>query len=341
MIIAVPKEIFNDETRVAATPETVKKFVALGYDVHVQSDAGSESGFHDEAYRQAGAKIVASAKEVYKSANIVIKINAPLDNEISLLKKNCNIIGLFPSAPSSALAKKKVTCFALNRIPRISRAQDMDVLSSQSNLAGYKAALVAMNILNRAVPFMITAAGTIPPAKVFVVGVGVAGLQAIATAKRLGAQVVASDIRPEVKEQVESLGAKFLDNENPTAFLNQLKNSDIVITTVSIPHQKAPLLITEEMIARMKSNAVIIDMAVDSGGNVEGSATQKNVNHFGVTVIGLSNPAALLPYSASELFARNVYNFVQTFFNPSSQIIPDSDDEILKAVCLMKNGENL
>ena len=345
MIIAVPKEILTNETRVAATPETIKKFTTLGFEVHIQSDAGSESGFNDDDYRQAGAKIISSAKEVYKSADIILKINAPQPKEISLMKNGCAIVALFPlesrTALKSDLAKKQASCFALNLIPRISRAQNMDVLSSQSNLAGYKAALVGINSFNRAVPFMITAAGTIPPAKVFVVGVGVAGLQAIATAKRLGAQVVASDVRVEVKEQVESLGGKYLKNENPQDFLNQLKQSDIVITTAQIPDKKAPRLISKDMIKQMKKNSVLVDMAVDSGGNIEGSDAGKIVRLFDVSIIGLSNGAALLPYSASELFARNIYNFVQTFFKPVAQNPTDFNDEILKAVCFMKNGDLL
>ena len=368
MIISIPKEIGAGETRVAATPETVKKMNDWGYDIKIEKDAGRAAGFSDEEYIKAGAQVLSSPQDVYETADIILKIRAPEESESKFLKPGQIIIADFQALACpekiKEFAKLKTTCFALDLMPRISRAQSMDILSSQSNLAGYKAVLNAVNLLDKAVPMMMTAAGTIAPAKVLVLGAGVAGLQAIATAKRLGAQVFASDVRPGVKEQVESLGGRFLDIEaeagsetaggyaketsedykkrQAAAVAEQLKKTDIAITTALIPGRKAPRLITAAMLKDMPAGAVIIDMAAGSGGNVDGSVNGETVKKHGVTIQGNSNLAAELPQSASSLFARNIYNFLTPMYNVERrQIEFNYADELIKATCICRDGQIL
>ena len=303
MIISIPRERRNGETRVAATPETVRRYVSLGFAVRVEQNAGRLSGFPDETYRQAGAEIVADTAALWKGASLILKIWAPQPEEDVYLSPGQTIVANFQALDNreraAIFAARQTTCFALELIPRISRAQSMDILTSQSNLAGYKAVLKGVNMLDRALPMMMTAAGTVPPARVLILGAGVAGLQAIATAKRLGAQVYAADVRPSVKEQVESLGARFVDVENDENFednggyagetsaayqkrqqkavAEQLAKTDLAVTTALIPGKPAPRLISAEMLRNMPEGSVIVDMAAAAGGNVEGSQDNQHV----------------------------------------------------------------
>lgn len=365
MIIAAVKEIRAGEKRVAATPETVKKLVGMGFSFRIEKDAGLSAGFTNEDYLSAGAEICNSAKETYKGAELVFKIWAPLPEENKFLSAGQTIIANFNSYANRSqiekLAALGLQCFALELLPRISRAQSMDILSSQSNLAGYKAVIEAVSRLNKAVPMMMTAAGTIAPAKVLVLGAGVAGLQAVATAKRLGAQVFASDVRPQVKEQVESLGGRFVEvksDENfetvggyaketsedykkkqSEAVAEQLKKTDIAVTTALIPGKKAPRLITAAMLKEMPRGAVVVDMAAESGGNVEGSKNNETVEINGITIIGNSNLAAEIPYSASQLFAKNVFNFITPMYEAEQKtIIFNYTDELIHNTCICKDG---
>lgn len=365
MILAAVRELKPGEKRVAATPEVVKKLVAMGFTFRIEKNAGLDAGFSNEDYLNAGGIICNSAKETYKEADIILKIWAPLPEENKLLKSGQTIIANFSSYTNrkqiEKLAALGLQCFALELMPRISRAQSMDILSSQSNLAGYKAVTEAVNHLNKAVPMMMTAAGTIAPAKILILGAGVAGLQAIATAKRLGAQVFASDVRPQVKEQVESLGGRFLEVKTDESFetaggyaketsaeykkkqseavANQLKVTDIAITTALIPGKKAPLLITAEMIKNMPRGAVIVDLATEAGGNVEGSQNNAVIDINGVTIIGNSNLAAEIPYSASRLFANNIFNFLSPMYEAEQKtIIFNYTDELIHDTCICKDG---
>lgn len=368
MIIAIPREITPGETRVAATPDIIKKYIIWGFVVRVEHQAGLAAGFSDEDYKNAGAELKETAAAVYSGAHLILKIWAPLPQEDSFLNGGQTIIANFQALSHPArikeISKLGVTCFALDMLPRLSRAQSMDILSSQSNLAGYKAVIEAVNLLPQAIPLLMTAAGTISPAKVLVLGAGVAGLQAIATAKRLGAQVFASDVRPAVKEQIESLGGKFLDIESGENFetkdgyasatskeyqllqqqavAEQLTKTSIAITTALIPGQKAPLLIRKCMIDRMPRGSVIVDMASAFGGNVEGSVNNQTVEINGIKIIGNSNLAAGLPNSASRLFAQNIYNFLAPFYHSESrQIVFNYDDELIAKTCVARNGEML
>lgn len=366
MLIAVPKEIKSGETRVAATPDIVRKYKFMGLDVHVQSGAGEASGFSDQDYRNAGAEIKKTAEDTYKKANIILKIWAPEASEDHYLKSGMAIFANFQALTNRGrivtFAHLGLTCFALELMPRISRAQSMDILSSQSNLAGYKAVLEAVNHLSAAVPMMMTAAGTIAPAKALILGAGVAGLQAIATAKRLGAVVYASDVRPQVKEQIESLGGKFVEvksdenfetsggyaketsadykHKQQEAVAEQLAKTNFAVTTALIPGLPAPRLITKAMLSAMPANSVVIDMAAASGGNVEGSQDNKTIVINGVTVIGNSNLAAQLPASASPLFAKNIFNFLETMYDKEAKKLDyHFEDELIKGTCLCYNGQ--
>ncbi len=367
MIIAVPAERTIEETRVAATPETVKKYTAWGFEVRVEKDAGNHAGFADGDYQRTGAKIVATPQELYQHADIILKINAPLPEEIQYLTSGQIIIANFQAlahpAQIKTLADKGLVCMALDMLPRISRAQSMDILSSQSNLSGYAAIIEAASRLNKAIPLMMTAAGTVPPAKVLILGAGVAGLQAIATAKRLGAQVYAFDVRPQVKEQVESLGAKFIEvnqehfetsggyasetsleyqKQQHAAITAQLATTDIVISTALIPGKKAPILITEDMRKQMPDGAVIVDMAAASGGNVEGTVNGQSIKIGNLEIIGNSNPARLIPATASKLFANNIYNFLASqYHTDSNRIAFNFKDELVNKVCVAQNGKIL
>ncbi|MDY4842130.1 MAG: Re/Si-specific NAD(P)(+) transhydrogenase subunit alpha [Alphaproteobacteria bacterium] len=366
MIIALPKETTPHEKRVALTPEIVSRLIAWGYQVRVEKNAGTAAGFSDKDYHSAGAEIASDAAKTYAGANIVCKIWAPLPTEDKYLKKGMTVIANFQTLDNTKRTDKfaalGLTCFALEMIPRISRAQSMDILSSQSNLAGYKAVIEAVNRLDKAVPMLMTAAGTIPPAKVLILGAGVAGLQAVATAKRLGAQVYASDVRPQVKEQVESLGGRFLEIPNDEnaenaggyaketsenyrkkqklAVSEQLPKTDILITTALVPGKAAPRLIDKEMLALMPSGSIAIDMAASAGGNIEGSAEGKETEISGVRILGASNLASELPNTASRLFANNIYNFLNAMYDSRQhKIVFRFEDELVNKTCICKDGE--
>lgn len=365
MKIAVLKERAAGESRVAATPETVKKFIGLGNEVAVEKGAGETASITDEAYAEAGASVGAAAATV-KGADIVLGIQAPDVAKLKGAKDGAWVAALFDPFGQKdvidAYAKAGFEALSMEFMPRITRAQSMDVLSSQSNLAGYKAVLSAADTYGRAFPMMMTAAGTVNAAKCFIMGVGVAGLQAIATARRLGAQVSATDVRSATKEQIESLGAKAIfveevegiEGEGSGGYATEMSDEykaaqaklvsehiakqDIVITTALIPGRAAPVLITDEQIATMKPGSVIFDLAVAQGGNVEGSAPDKTVEKHGVKIIGFSNTAAHLAADASALFARNHFNFLSAFWDKEAGK-PELDEEIGDAIRLTKGGE--
>jgi len=367
MRLAVPKETREGETRVAATPESVKKFKGLGLEIVVEAGAGSGAKISDADYTAAGAMIAPDAASTFKDADIVLKVRGPSAPEISQLKSGAVLAALLaPHAEGDAiqaLAGQGVTAFAMELLPRISRAQSMDVLSSQANLAGYKAVIDAAAAYGRAMPMMMTAAGTIAPARVLVMGVGVAGLQAIATAKRLGAIVSATDVRPATKEQVESLGGTFvavMDEEFKNAqtaagyakpmsaeyqakqaalIAETIKKQDIVITTALIPGRKAPILVSEEMIASMKPGSVIMDLAASAGGNTPLSKPDQVVEAHGVTIMGPSNLPGALSGDASSLYARNLFNFVSLIVDKKSGALNiDWNDEIVKGSAVTRDG---
>jgi H+-translocating NAD(P) transhydrogenase subunit alpha len=368
MLIGVPAEIRAGETRVAATPETVKKLAGKN-EVRVQAAAGSASSIRDADYEAAGARIVGSAAEAWE-AQIVLKVRAPTDAELEHAKTDSVLIGLldpFNAQGLSALAQRRVTGFALEWLPRISRAQSMDVLSSQANIAGYKAVVLAAAEIGRFFPMLMTAAGTVKAARILILGAGVAGLQAIATAKRLGAVIEASDVRPAVKEQVESLGAKFLDvpyltdeerdiaqgvggyaRPMPADWIRRqaelvherATQADVVITTALIPGRPAPRLIREETVKAMKPGAVIVDLAVEQGGNVEGIERGRIAMKHGVKLIGLENLPATVPFDASALYSRNVFNFLSLMLNPKSgEFKLDREDEVVAGTLACIGGE--
>ncbi|TKT71803.1 Re/Si-specific NAD(P)(+) transhydrogenase subunit alpha [Afipia massiliensis] len=364
MKIAIAKEVDAAEPRVAATPDTVKKFKALGIDVAIEPGAGIKSGLLDADYEAAGAVVSADA---VKDADIVIKVKRPEVSEVTKYKKGALVIAIMDpygnEAALKALADAGVAAFAMELMPRITRAQVMDVLSSQANLAGYRAVIESAEAFGRAFPMMMTAAGTVPAAKVFVMGVGVAGLQAIATARRLGAVVTATDVRPATKEQVESLGAKFLaveDEEFKNAqtaggyakemskeyqakqaalTAEHIKKQDIVITTALIPGRPAPKLVTAEMVKSMKPGSVLVDLAVERGGNVEGAKADEVADVDGVKIVGYTNLAGKVPASASSLYARNLFSFIETLYDKAAKSLAVKwDDDLVKATALTKDG---
>ncbi|MGE0637512.1 MAG: Re/Si-specific NAD(P)(+) transhydrogenase subunit alpha [Bacteroidia bacterium] len=363
MKIAVPKETKINENRVALSPDVVKTLVAKGFSVAVEENAGVNSFFSDEAYKAAGATIQSDKKALLSDADVVLKVNPPALNEAVLMKKGAVLISFMWHATNPELVKvcagAGISAFSVDAIPRISRAQKMDALSSQANLGGYKAVLLAANTLGKILPMMTTAAGTIKPTKVVIFGAGVAGLQAIATAKRLGAVVEVSDIRPETKEQVQSLGGKFIEVKGDASikieggyvkgvsdeFLKlqqelvskHVKDADIVITTALIPGKKAPLLVTEDMVKSMKFGSVILDMAVEQGGNVAGSELNKTVVKHGVTIIGESNLPSLLPLNASELYAKNISTFLLHLADEKG-FKWELEEEITKGSLIIHNG---
>ncbi len=369
MQIAVLKERRAGEGRVAATPDTVKKLIGLGCQVAVESGAGAAASISDADYTAAGATIAANAATACSSADMVFKIQRPLDEEIGQFKKGSILIAHLSALSSKdtaqALATQGVTTFALELMPRISRAQAMDVLSSQSNLSGYKAVIDAAATFGRAMPMMMTAAGTIAPARVLVFGAGVAGLQAIATAKRMGAVVYATDVRYAAKEQVESLGGKFIvvDEEKmkaaetsggyakemdedfkrkqAEAVRAEVLKSDIVITTALIPGRAAPRLVTADMVAGMKAGSVIVDLAAEAGGNVEGTQKDQVVTTAnGVTIIGHSNLPSRLARDSSMLFSKNILNFVTLMIEKGTGALKINwDDELVKGTLVTKDGE--
>ncbi len=363
MRIAVPKEI-DAEPRVAAVPDTVKKFKALGADVVVEPGAGLQSGIPDAEFEAAGATIAADA---VSGADIVIKVRRPEAAELARYKRGALVFAIMDpygnDAALKAMADAGVAGFAMELMPRITRAQVMDVLSSQANLAGYRAVIEAAEAFGRAFPMMMTAAGTVPAAKVFIMGVGVAGLQAIATARRLGAVVTATDVRPAVKEQVESLGAKFIaveDEEFKQAetaggyakemskeyqakqaalTAEHIKKQDVIITTALIPGRPAPRLVTSDMVKSMKPGSVLVDLAVERGGNVEGVKSGETVEVDGVKIVGFPNLAGRVAASASGLYARNLLSFIETMVDKNTKALAVNwDDELVKATALTKDG---
>ena len=367
MKIAVLKESAPDETRCSAIPETVKKFSALGADVAVEKGAGEAAAIADSEYEGAGAA-VGTRSQVLDGADAILCVNGPEPDVLADAPKGALLVGaLDPLRRRDAIegyAKAGLQALAMEWMPRITRAQSMDILSSQSNLAGYKAVIDAAAAFGRALPMMMTAAGTISPAKVFVMGVGVAGLQAIATAKRLGAQVSATDVRSATREQILSLGAKpifveevaGIEGEGAGGYATEMSDEyrraqaelvsahiakqDIVITTALIPGKAAPRLISDAQIATMRQGGIIVDLAADAGGNVEGTVPGETVERHGVTIIGASNLARSLPADASALFSRNLYNFLSAFWDSDKKApeLPD-DDEIVQAIRLTRGGE--
>jgi H+-translocating NAD(P) transhydrogenase subunit alpha len=364
MKIAVAREIATGEPRVAAVPDTVKKFKALGAEVAIEPGAGVQSGVLDSDYEAAGAVISADA---IKDADIVLKVRRPEASELGKYKRGALAIAIMDpygaDAALKAMADAGVAAFAMELMPRITRAQVMDVLSSQANLAGYRAVIEAAEAFGRAFPMMMTAAGTIPAAKVFVMGVGVAGLQAIATARRLGAIVTATDVRPAAKEQVESLGAKFIaveDEEFKQAetaggyakemskeyqakqaalTAEHIKKQDIVITTALIPGRPAPRLVSGEMVKSMKPGSVLVDLAVERGGNVEGVKTGEVADVGGIKIVGFTNVAGRVAASASGLYAKNLFAFVETLIDKEAKAVAVKwDDELVKATALTRDG---
>ncbi|AEE68103.1 NAD(P) transhydrogenase subunit alpha part 1 [Bordetella pertussis] len=365
MQIGVPKETRDGETRVAATPETVKKYIGGKHSVIVERGAGVAAHYPDSAYEEAGATL--GTAETALGCELVLKVRAPADNELPHMKRGAVLAGMldpFDADDLQRLAAAGLTAFALEAAPRITRAQSLDVLSSQANLAGYKAVLLAANYYGRLLPMMMTAAGTLKAARVVVLGAGVAGLQAIATARRLGAVVEASDVRPAAKEQIESLGAKFIDvpfetdeereiaqgvggyaRPMPPAWMarqaelvaQRCKQADIVITTALIPGRPAPTLLTAETVQAMKPGSVVVDLAVERGGNCP--LTQKGLvaDHHGVTLVGLTNLPGMLPTDASALYARNLLDFLKLIVDAEGALAIRRDDEIVTA-CLMCEG---
>ncbi|WP_431476455.1 Re/Si-specific NAD(P)(+) transhydrogenase subunit alpha [Massilia eburnea] len=368
MKIGVPAESRPGETRVAATPETVKK-LAVKHQVVVQAGAGIAASVTDEAYAAAGATIGTAAEAL--GAEMVLKVRAPNADERSQMKSGAVLVGMlnpFDGENIAAMAASGLSAFALEAVPRITRAQSMDVLSSQANIAGYKAVMVGANTYQRFMPMLMTAAGTVKAARVLIMGVGVAGLQAIATAKRLGAVIEASDVRPPVKEQVESLGAKFIDvpyltdeereiakgvggyaRPMPPEWMKRqaelvherARQADIIISTALIPGRPAPVLISEETVKAMKPGSVIVDLAVEQGGNCPLSELGKTVVKHGVHIVGEPNLACHVAADASALYARNVLDFLKLVFDKEDKLVIDREDEIIKATLVCHGGEQL
>ncbi len=368
MKIAIPRESREHEKRVAATPDTVKKLVSLGATVTVQSGAGEGSSIADGAYEEVGAAIAADAASALGDADVVFKVQAPTPDEVGLIKEGAMLVSTLAPTQNrdivEALNGRKVMACAMELMPRITRAQSMDVLSSQSNLAGYKAVLDANEVYGRVMPMMMTAAGTVAPARTFVLGAGVAGLQAIATARRLGAIVSATDVRPVAKEQVESLGASFVmveseeteDAETAGGYAKEmsedyqrrqaelvrehLKKQDIVICTALIPGRPAPTLIDDDMVKSMKPGSVIVDLAVESGGNCTLSEAGKIVDVDSVKIIGHYNVPSRVAEDASALYAKNLLNFITPLIDSESgELNIDWEDEIIQGVALTRDGE--
>ena len=373
MKIAIVKETAKLERRVAATPDIVKKYIDLGFEVGFEKNAGVNSYYSDESYINAGAKVYKNVEDLISESDIILKVNNVYNggegaDNIELYKKNKIIIGFLKPLQNieqiKDLVKKNINAFSVELIPRISRAQSMDALSSQSNLAGYKSVINAVNEFSRAIPMMMTAAGTIAPAKVLVLGAGVAGLQAIATAKRLGGIVSAFDVRTAVKEQVESLGAKFIEvslkedeqgnNETESGYAremsdeyktkqkelleNHIKNQDIVITTALIPGKKAPELISKKMVKSMKTGSIIMDLAAEAGGNCSFTKANETIIEEGIKIIGPTDLPSQIPQDASNLYAKNLLNFIKLMVKEKELNI-DWDDEIIKKSCVSNSGK--
>ncbi len=364
MRIAIAKEIEVGEHRVALIPDIVARLVKQGLEIWVEAGAGEGSFFSNEAYTEAGAKIISDTATLWSEADILLKVGIPKEHEIHQLREGSVLISFLSplGKPEIAqqLANRKVTAFSMEMIPRTSRAQSMDALSSQAGVAGYKAVLIAAAALPKFFPMLTTAAGTIKPAKVFVMGAGVAGLQAIATARRLGAVVEAFDIRPAVKEEVQSLGAKFvevkLDEDTVAAggyakeiseaakqrtqevVAEHVKSADIVITTAQVPGKKAPLLVTEDMVAQMAPGSVIVDLAAEQGGNCAGTEPGKDVQRHGVTIIGPINLPSSMPVHASQMYAKNISTFMQ-YMIKDGELQLNFEDDIIGSTCVTHAGE--
>ena len=364
MKIGVPKETVANERRVALTPEITGRLAKSGLTVLVERGAGETASFRDEAYTAAGAQTASTAADLFAQSDVILKVQPPSPVEVRQYRAGSALVALFqPSAERAAvseLAARKVTAFSLALLPRITRAQPMDVLSSQATVAGYKAALLAAATAGRFFPMLVTAAGTLPPARVLVLGAGVAGLQAIATARRLGAVVSAFDVRPAVKEQVASLGAKFVEmqldeqaeaaggyakelsqdtHRRELAFIaQQVKDADIVITTAAVPGKRAPILITADAVRAMKPGSVIVDLAVDTGGNCELTEPGKEVVQNGVVILGPTNLASSLPFHASQMYARNISSFLLHVVKDGVLRV-DFQDEIIRETCVTHAGE--
>lgn len=370
MLIAVPKEIAHGENRVALTPEVVSKLIKKGFEVIIETNAGLKAGFTNEQYEKAGGKIVQSAKEIFENGEIILKVHRPQVNEeltkheLDMMKEGQLLISFMYALhyPQDAVkcSEKKVNVIAMDMIPRTTLAQRMDALSSQANIAGYKSVILCANHLGKIFPMMMTAAGTIQPARVVIMGAGVAGLSALGTAKRLGAIVEVSDIRPTVKEEVESLGGRFIEVETTEnmqdergyakqaseEFLRKQKevifkhvtNADIVITTALVPGKKAPILVTEEMIKNMRPNSVVLDMATEFGGNCELSENKKTVVKHNVTIIGEPNLPSLVPYHASDMYAKNLLNLIE-YASKDGKFNHNMEDEIIKGSTIVKDGQ--
>ena len=371
MQIGIPTETVVGETRIAATPETVKKLIGAGHSVVIEREAGVKAAYIDSAFEQVGATMTDDA---YTGSQLILKVRAPQASEIDKLSANTSVVAMFDPYRNPDLdqfATKQISAFALELLPRtLSRAQNMDVLSSQANLSGYKSVLLAAAEYQRMFPMLMTAAGTVKPARVVIMGVGVAGLQAIATAKRLGAIVEATDLRPTARDQVESLGGKWLDvpmsdeekqkaadaakngygwmpgeqyiQDQAVIVDKAVSNADIVITTALLPGRNAPRLVSAATVAKMKPGSIILDMAVESGGNVEGSVNGENVvTENGVKILGIPNIPATVATEASALYARNVFNFVETLFDQDKNFKINQEDEIQKALLVTHGGQVL
>lgn len=368
MRIGVPAETQAGEARVAVTPETVKKLLASGHSVMLQSGAGAGAHIPDAEFTAAGATLAADATSVYAQSEMILKVKAPNTDELAAMPRGTVLIGLLSPFNAELVAgytNQGLTAFSMEKLPRTSRAQAMDVLSSQANIAGYKAVILGANLYQRFMPMLMTAAGTVKAARVVILGVGVAGLQAIATAKRLGAVVEATDVRPAAKEQVESLGAKFIDvsfetdeereiakgvggyaRMMPQSWLDRQKvevakrvaQADIVITTALIPGRAAPVLVTEEMVKSMKPGSVIVDMAVEAGGNCPLSEAGKTVVKHGVTLVGETNLPSLVATDASAFYARNLLNFINLLCDKTGAMNLNLEDDILAGTLLCRDG---
>jgi len=366
MLIAVPAETQSNEKRVAATPETVKKFIAAGCDVVLEKGAGAAANYPDADYTEQGATLADGFEATCAGAALILKVRSLNAEELSHVKRGSAVSSLvnpFGNTLLQAYADAGISCFCMEMVPRISRAQSMDVLSSQANIAGYKSVLLAMEHYQRFFPMLMTAAGTVQPAKVLVMGAGVAGLQAIATARRMGANVEAFDVRAAAKEQVESLGARFVevvadaDAEDAGGYAKEMDDdykrrqaeliaehaakSDIIITTALIPGRPAPVLISEEMLQSMKTGSVIVDMAVEAGGNCPLSEVDAVVVKHGVTLVGITNIPALMATDASSLYARNLFNFIAPMLQEDGSLQINRDDEVIDAALLCAGGEFL
>jgi len=364
VIIAIPKETLPSENRVACTPDVASKLMKISYEVHIQKNAGLNAGFRDEQYEKAGAKIIEDLEQLYNTADIVLKVQKPTEDEIKKIKSGALLISFiyvlhYPNI-AKLCADNGVDLIAMDMIPRTTLAQKMDALSSQANIAGYKSVILAANHLGKIFPLMMTAAGTISPAKVVIMGAGVAGLQALGTAKRLGAVVEVSDIRPSAKEEVQSLGGKFIEvetsenmqdergyaKEASEEFLKKQKElifkhiteADIVITTALVPGKKAPILVTEEMVKNMRPGSVVLDMAVEFGGNCELSECGKIVKKYDVTIIGEPNLPSMVPTHASEMYSKNLLALIQ-HIGKNGKIEFSLDDEIIKGCLITKDGQ--